>query len=262
MGYSAASARPLYSLAFLLPLLLAFEFGSLLLLAEAGPGEVRNIRAHSLLGDVFEQFGVAGLIAPSLLIVVILLVQHTLRRDPWKLRAGTLVGMGFESVAWAAPLVVLAALFGSALALVSFAQDEVLASGVALQEASWAVRVVVSLGAGLYEELLFRLIAITAMHLILSDVLRLKANAAGWIAVLVSAGAFAFYHDPSAISTLFSLNVPANWPWLAFLFCAGVYLGALYVLRGFGIAVGAHAAYDLVVLVILPAVMGSGEVPA
>jgi len=45
-----------------------------------------------------------------------------------------------------------------------------------------------------------------------------------------------------------------------FYLAAGVYFGILYAMRGFGIAVGAHAAYDI--LAAMLASNAQGSVPA
>src|SRR5690606_17654676 len=100
-----------------------------------------------------------------------------------------------------------------------------------------------SIGAGIYEELLFRMILIAAIHFVLVDALRFKAQTGGVVAVLVSAVAFALYHDLSGsdLSARFAAY-----------FAAGVFFGALYLGRGFGLVVAAHALYDVAVLVLLP----------
>jgi hypothetical protein len=59
------------------------------------------------------------------------------------------------------------------------------------------------------------------------------------IAVLVSAAAFTLYHQRHA------------WPEVTFFFLAGVYFGAIYVVRGFGIVVGVHALYDIITVSLL-----------
>jgi len=82
---------------------------------------------------------------------------------------------------------------------------------------------------------------IALVHALLVDVCRMP-NALGFtIAVLASAGTFAFYHDLSdgATGSLDSRK-------LAFFILAGLYLALLFVTRGFGIVVGAHVAYDVV----------------
>jgi hypothetical protein len=70
------------------------------------------------------------------------------------------------------------------------------------------------------------------------------------IAVLVSAVAFTFYHDLHTASGAISGRR------VIFYLVAGLYFGATYVLRGFGIVVGAHALYDIIA-VLLPAADGA-----
>ena len=65
------------------------------------------------------------------------------------------------------------------------------------------------------------------------------------VAILVSAAVFTWYHPlANAAGTLSPQRV-------AFFFAAGVYFGAVFVVRGFGIVVAVHALYDLVVAVLL-----------
>ncbi|HBS29059.1 MAG TPA: hypothetical protein DEB06_06325, partial [Phycisphaerales bacterium] len=103
----------------------------------------------------------------------------------------------------------------------------------------------IAVGAGLYEELLFRMVGIALAHVILADLLGMRDFAARAVAVVISAAAFAAYHDIAGPAG-FDLGRAAIY------FFAGVYFGAVYVLRGFGIVVAVHALYDLAVLVVLP----------
>ena len=64
---------------------------------------------------------------------------------------------------------------------------------------------------------------------------------ATWVSVVLAALAFAAYHP------LRGATGAIEWPVFASLFVAGLYFGGLYVVRGFGIAVAAHASYDIVV---------------
>ncbi|HIF14302.1 MAG TPA: CPBP family intramembrane metalloprotease, partial [Bacteroidetes bacterium] len=64
------------------------------------------------------------------------------------------------------------------------------------------------------------------------------------IGVVVSALLFALYHDLPDAGSMSALT-------LFFLFVAGLYLGFLYVIRGFGIAAATHAAYDVVATTLL-----------
>ena len=103
------------------------------------------------------------------------------------------------------------------------------------------------LGAASYAApLLSTLILIAAAHFVLADLMRLKSGTAGAIAAIISATAFALYHDV----------VPASggvdWRLFFFYTLAGLYFASVFVLRGFGIVVGVHALYDVLVLVVEP----------
>ena len=104
-----------------------------------------------------------------------------------------------------------------------------------------AGQAVLMIGAGIYEELLFRLALISLIWLLLTKVGSLSKEYALLFAAVASAGLFGAYH-------FFYLDmVPAPF---TFYFLAGVYFTGLYVFRGFGITVGAHIVYDLIVLLL------------
>lgn len=225
-AYAAVSRRPLHVLVFLLPLLIAHEICTLIV----GPGGV-DLEAHRVLRGVFELFGPMSLHMPAALMAVVLLVWHLLARDSWRVRPGVVGAMGAESVAWAVPLVVLAPLIGGG----------VLAAG-AIGAEGLLERVTIAVGAGLYEEMLFRLIGISLVHAVLVDLLRVPERVGLVVAVLASSAAFAAIHQVGG-----ELSAGA----FGYIMAAGCYFGAIFVLRGFGVVVGAHVVYDLVVLVVL-----------
>ena len=86
---------------------------------------------------------------------------------------------------------------------------------------------------------------IAAVHLLVVDFVGLASHKGNVIAVVLASLAFAVYHDEVVVAGAI------RWSLLATYFAAGVYFGVLYLWRGFGIAVGVHAAYDIVVLVFL-----------
>lgn len=240
-SYFSDSRQPLTILLFLLPVVIAYELGAWFFLTPDGAATAWAVSAQRMLSSVFEVFGVAGLHLPAVLLIVVLLIWHGLSRESWRFKPEVLLGMAVESAALAIPLIVLAALLTPRLALAA------MGSGDDVAQLSWPARATISLGAGLYEELLFRMIGIVAIHFIAADLIGVPEKHATWIAVVVSAVAFAMYHPiPSAEVA-------------AFYCLAGLYFGMLYVVRGFGIVVGCHAAYDLVALVLGPAAMAAAS---
>lgn len=244
-GYWAASTRPLPVLVFLLPLALLYELGSAIYLTNPEAGTRKTIEAQKLLGDFFQTLGVAGLFVPGVALITVLLVWHVLARDPWRVRTSTLLGMFAESVAWTIPLLVMAAAYRRMGAFAGIGPESGLfqAGGADLMADSWQARLTISIGAGLYEEMLFRLVGVALLHFVVRDLLGAKNWIACTVAVVGTAVAFAVYHDPRLAS-----GAP-DWNKLGFIALAGAYLGNVYVLRGFGIVVGTHALYDALVLV-------------
>lgn len=274
--------RPLHVLVFLLPLVVMYEIGSAIYLTNDAAGTRETIKAYRIFGDFFNIFGVAGLFVPGVALVTVLLVWHVISRDKWVVRWNMVAGMAAECVAWTLPLIVLSAAtsrvwpgsgggggeLGGPMAgtgLWSLAAQAGLSGGPGgaagsgtdtLSTLSWQAKLSISLGAGLYEEMLFRLVGIALLHMIFRDLLGAREMASRVVAVVGSAVAFALYHDVGTVN--------GEWNFVAFVFftLAGCYLGTVYVLRGFGIVVGAHALYDIVVLVLLgPGMAASGAPP-
>jgi hypothetical protein len=116
---------------------------------------------------------------------------------------------------------------------------------------------VLSLGAGVYEEILFRLLLLSGLYVLLLRGLahgeqgprwqRAKYQA-GFLAVMLSAVVFSAFHYIGAGADLFV--------WKEFVYRAigGGILGLIFILRGFGVVVYTHAAYDLLVFFFFPLV--------
>ncbi len=96
------------------------------------------------------------------------------------------------------------------------------------------------LGAGVYEEALFRLALVPCFFGFLR-LLQTPTVLASSIAVTTSALLFSLAHHAGSPGEAFT--------WFAFIFrwLAGVYFAWVFVVRGFGVAVGTHSAYDVLV---------------
>ena len=233
--YSVASQRPAYILAFLLPMILYYEVA--LYTADINI----QIKAHDALIRFFEWFDMPptqGLFFGGVAIITILAIKHIMSNDRWLIEPKVIAGMAVESVVLTLPLIAI----GSILAGLAAAMNPSALSSLGLSE-----RIAVSLGAGLYEEFLFRWLLITGVHTLVCNVFK-QSNLAGLsIGIVISAIAFALYHDFPDFNTLGGVS-------LLFFGIAGVYLGLIYVNRGFGIAAGTHAAYDVVATTLLASI--------
>lgn len=240
--YAQQSTRPLHVLAFLLPLIILYELGTAKYLTH--PGVVDTIGARGMIRQFFSAFGPASFYLPGIMLTGVLVLWHLLVKDRWKLNATTLLGMFLESTLWVLPLIVFGQLLlGGQHVPAALAADD--SASRTWTDLNWQSRVTLAIGAGIYEELLFRLIMVTGLHFLLVDLFRLSHAVGSLIAALASAIAFAFYHN-----SIFA-NGQVNLYVLGFYIGAGLYFAGLFLKRGFGIVVGTHAVYDIVVLVVL-----------
>jgi len=238
--YFDRTLQPLTILVFLLPFVVLYELGSIFYLADEGGRLTETVAAYRILSRFFEFFGAFGLYLPGLALITVLLIQHTLSKERWGVRPGVLGLMLAESVVLTTPLLLLALVLGASAAWAPGIEP---GTGIA----SWPVpaRLTIAVGAGLYEELLFRMVLIAIVHSLAVDLVGLSQKAGNIAAVVISAAAFALYHDVSAGDGTMDLRL------LLFLFLAGLYFGGMYLARGFGIVVAVHILYDVIVLVLL-----------
>jgi membrane protease YdiL (CAAX protease family) len=230
--YSRATRHPWPCLLFLLPLLAAYEAG-VVWIGGAHADAFRN-GADAWLRWALEVFGVRQLYAAPLLVAVVFVAWSGLRfddrpGDPF----GTCLGMAIESVAFGLGL------WGLSRGVGPFLDALHLAVRPGKGMAGMA-HVVTFVGAGIYEELLFRLLLYSGLVAVLGLLAAPKGLAVS-AAALVSAALFAAAHHVGPYGEPFDNYV------FIFRGLAGLYFAILYQFRGFGIAVGAHACYDVVV---------------
>ena len=118
------------------------------------------------------------------------------------------------------------------------------ASGGFVASQGLGTRFVMSLGAGVYEEAVFRLGIMAGVAVLLEKVLGLRRWIAVTVALLVSAVLFSAMHHIPPYGEPFAVG--------RFLFrvLAGIFFGLVFWFRGFAVAVYTHALYDLYVLVV------------
>lgn len=224
--YFWQSELPLTALIFLLPMIVLYEVGTHFFASDWSRHTETRVLAFNLLRQFMEIFGATGRYLPGLVVVGVLLAWHVARRDPWRLHVGTAMGMVVESAMLALPLLVLGNLVGHFLPLYAASN-------------AWKGGIVLALGAGIYEELVFRLMAFTLLNILLIDLLRIRRNTAYVLIVVISSTLFSAYHYWSPQSG------PFRWSDCVFRTASGVYFGTLFITRGFGVTAGSHAAYDI-----------------
>ncbi|MCA9185410.1 MAG: CPBP family intramembrane metalloprotease [Planctomycetales bacterium] len=233
--YWTVSSRPLASLVFIAPMLIAYEVGILIL----GPDAMRNgvdvwLRmALDLIG--FGQY----FLLPSLTVTLLLAWHHVLR-EKWRMTPSIFSLMWMESTAFGIALIVIAQIVAAVLADIGApACDTTVATS---RSGASAAHLLGFLGAGIYEELLFRLLLIPAIGNVLFHWGE-SPRVSLWAAIGVSSICFSAAH----FQAFAGFGEAFAWYSFTFRFLAGIFFGVLFVRRGFGITVGAHALYDLLV---------------
>lgn len=232
-GYYEQTHRPLHSLVFLLPLLLIYELGLGFLQAASPQAEASQLVAVRLLRTFLALFGAVGDHLPALAVIAILAVSHLASRQPWKVHWPTVLGMTGESVLLALPLKAIHDLLG-------YLPQVGTLGAATTQPHLWYDQLILSIGAGIYEELVFRLMLISILSMVLIDMLRLSKGFALAAIIVLSSAAFAMLHHAPLGSEPFEPTA------FAFRMLAGGFLASVYVLRGFAVAVGTHAFYDVI----------------
>lgn len=231
-SYWNQTRRPIAALCLVLPCLLVYEVG---VWALGGSSEVAvRTGIDAWIRHGLSHFGLTDRWLPPLALVLALVLWQAAERRSMRFDWRILPGMLLESVAWAAMLIALSQ-------LVDLGLNHVNAGAIVLQtstpQAALAARFIGFLGAGIYEEAIFRLALLPLILLALRGLL-VPQLPAGVLAVIGSSLLFSLAHHLGSADESFS--------WYAFVFrwLAGVCFAWVFVARGFGIAVGTHVAYD------------------
>jgi len=222
-----ARANLLTSLALVFPCLLIYELGVLLLGLRQRNGVdliTDEIGAH--IG--YLQFGVL------LVVLFFLLILHLRRTQRFEWSA--LVPVLLESGIYALTM-------GT---LIVFVMVDVLGMSprMALARATApAGKIVLALGAGVHEELFFRLALLGGLAFALRQLRAPRLLAVG-TAFVISAALFSAAHHLGPYGDPISLGV------FTYRFLAGILFGLIYWYRGFAVAVYTHALYDIYVMIL------------
>ena len=283
-SYLERTSRPIYAIVFLLPFIVFYELGTILINTDVLNQSQVRVVAFVWLQNLLEYLGFGikfAWAAPAFAVMVILISQQLTSRKRWRLAFRDIWPMSVECVLLAVPLIVLSLLLNSpaqqqadvdefvngtvqsrymlsvderAESAVQSALDgkmtaycrsaanyglqgDATAGGSILKRKSLLADIVTGVGAGIYEELVFRLILISVLMILFQNALGFERKSSIIISVLLSAGLFSAHHHISA---------PLDWLEFSFRTVAGVYFAALFAIRGFGITAGTHAFYDII----------------
>jgi membrane protease YdiL (CAAX protease family) len=280
-SYLERTSRPIYATIFLLPFIVFYEIGTILINTDTLNQSQVRVVAFVWLLNLFEYLGIDSKVAwaaPPLAVVIILAALQLTSGKRWHFGLRAVWPMTIECILLAIPLIVLSLfLNGSARPGADMnqfansamrAQTEAVTScslaatvslptalaaghgGQPATEQSLLANIITGIGAGIYEELIFRLILICLLMVLLQDVLQLSHNVAIIVAVFVSAGLFSAHHHIVFLDGQFGQSTPFNWTEFSFRTIAGVYFAILFAMRGFGITAGTHVFYDIIAVFI------------
>ena len=239
-SYWYAARAPRYSLTFAFPLLVTYE----LLAFALSHWEVTGVRngADVLLKSLFVAFG--GRYGLALFGLVIIgggaaIAWRDARRSGG-IRPRYLGWMLAESVAYALVFGMIAGTL-TVLLLPHLA----LMGAVGQTGSVWPghqslpMQLMISLGAGIYEELLFRVVLVSGLAWLATRLFGWRRSGANIFAVVLGALIFSAFHYLGPYGERLALDS------FTFRTVAGLLFSGLYVLRGFGITAWTHALYDV-----------------
>ncbi|MEX0747957.1 MAG: CPBP family glutamic-type intramembrane protease [Rhodothermales bacterium] len=246
--YHRVSRSGTYSFLAALPLILIYE----ILIVFTNGRAVSQVRvgAEVWLKQSLALVGSAGLAAFGAIVILVGIgIFYFERRRRIPLLPRYFAWMILESAVYAVLVaIIVSGLVGAVLTLTL--QDGLLSHAAAmapfgkLQQAvssSLRLQVALSVGAGVYEELVFRVLLVGGLYLLFRKLLTRRGHAY-LAAALLGALIFSYVHYLGPLGDAFTIGS------FLFRFFFGLVLNILFLLRGFGIAAWTHALYDIMLV--------------
>ena len=233
-NYFEQSKSPFYSFLYILPLFIIYELGIYAISSDDLP-IIRN-GADVLLRNVLANVGITGIYGMAFVLFIGVVIACFINKGKFKslsLNSNYFLIMIVESLIWA---VLLSLVLSQSQLLLSKESSRLLFQ-----------QIVLSVGSGIFEEFLFRAILVSGLALLIGIFIKKKYWYKMSIAVFIGAIIFSYFHFVGEFATeptfkLFMIRL-----------LAGVLLGYIYVIRGFGIAAYTHSFYNLFVFTQLQA---------
>lgn len=227
--YHRATRSATYGFLSALPLFVLYE--TMIVVVNLEATQTVRVGAGVLLKDLLAMTGASGGLVLALLVVCGGAAAYLLDRHRFiPLRIRYFVGLVGESAVYAVAVAIgVSSLVGA-----------LFAAAPPPEGALWT-QLALSIGAGLYEELVFRVLLVGGLAL-LFRVLVDTPTRAYLLAAILGAALFSLAHYVGPLGDPFAL------PSFTFRFLFGLSLNALFLARGFGVAAWTHALYDVLVV--------------
>jgi hypothetical protein len=234
-NYHDQTKRPLFALLIAVPLLAVYELSALYSQAATARSGLER-----WFFSLFDDWGFAPCLIASLASIAIILAWHRRSEDNWRAHPHYVAGMFVESIILGALLFFAAQAVMAANSMHEPSFLSVTAQPSRINSFQWAVRSTQHLGTSVYEEVLFRLLLLSGAFSLLRY-FRLRTPLALALAIVLTGSLFSALH--------YSIWNPAGleFDWTSFI-CRcilGMAFGGMFFYRGLGIAVGAHASYNI-----------------
>lgn len=252
--YWDRTSRPIYALVYLLGFIVLYEIGTLMIRPESLHQNLiqpqTRVVSFIWVQNLLEYLGITGRmtwVAAPLVLILILLTLQIAGKTRWTVYLTDFLPMTLECILLSIPLIVFSLLLNR--------QPTINAAGVSFlwgqqdTQELW-MQIITGIGAGIYEELIFRLILIGLLMIFFQDVLGLENVPSIVASILISAVLFSLHHHIFFVNGQFGAGEEFQAGKFVFRILAGVYFAGLYALRGFGITAGTHACYDILAAVL------------
>ena len=224
-GYLKETRRPIYSAALILPFLVIYHTGTIILRTTFING------ADALIIRILSMLSVHSMFGSVLVLLACFTIWQLRTRASWKVKSGMLFFYFLESVCFALLLLFTFGWLNTHLSLAMSGKG----GGIA--------DLVLYCGAGIYEELVFRGFLLGILIMAFRRIFA-QEKMAIVAAALVAAILFSAFHYIGTAADTFSVGSFVQ------RLLAGLYFSALFVTRGFGVTAASHAIYDIFVGII------------
>lgn len=257
-GYWRETRQPIYSAWLVLPFLLIYEAGLLVMKSDVINGG--DAILLSLGGSLMRLLGVHASFISVIVLIGVFIGAQIKRKGSWRARPPLVAAMFFESLLYAVLLFMLLGFIvpylprdreradAGGVMIYSVTDDEggrdARGTQVAAQIGHSGNRpgprdFVLYCGAGVYEELVFRVLLLGLLLLVFTKLFHMEhAYAAAW-SVLAGAIIFSAFHHIGGEEFFVGVFMQRV--------VAGLYFAAIYFNRSFGLAAASHALYDILV---------------
>ena len=276
-SYLERTSRPVYAIVFLLPFIIFYELGTIFINTDVLNQSQVRVVAFIWLQNFLEYVGFSSKmvwVTAPLAVIIILIGLQLASGKKWRFLTADMLPMAIECIFLAIPLIVLTLFMNSTdirpndiarfesqtvqmqtetLPACSVVASDTSAAGAGVngnsKKESLLTNIVTAIGAGIYEELVFRLILICLLMIVFQDFLKFNHRNSVIFSIIISAALFSAHHHWIFSSGIYQ-SLPFDWTAFSFRTIAGIYFAILFAVRGFGITAGTHAFYDILATVI------------